>query len=233
MSILSNEKVSREVLFSNAKTAAANLDAARLNAKNVTYADGLDASAALSNALTALNNDMLSSLFDSYLETGVPVEALCKAHFWSRWYAKTNKKDNATTLETRRTRLDLYALLDYAKEIEKPIPQDNAIRTAIAMTAHKVSDYVLSTLTRENAMSIQEPKKALAALIELLNLDGVKARSVDMRWIVYAVTKARDLGELAAINEKSIVPYLMDVLYVQMTGKTYQFEEKKAEEEKA
>lgn len=221
----------RKALIAAARKAAKELDTVRAAKDKKTWAQGMDASEALNNALAALNEDVLTEVYTDALRTDAPITAICKAMAYPRWYAKTNKKDNVTVLESRSTRLSVLDFIKFAEESDTfdSIKDGDKIKTALCDAARKVSDYVLDTLKSEKTISIQTPKKALNALFSLLKIEGVIARSVDMRFIVYATTKAKKLGELAAITDKSIVPYIMDVISVQLRGVEYKFEEKEEE----
>ncbi len=74
-----------------------------------------------------------------------------------------------------------------------------------------------------------QAKAALETLIQAIGLEGVHARSVDVRFIAYAVTRAHKLGELAQIKESAIAPYIMDVFAMQLRNAEYKFEEKEEE----
>jgi hypothetical protein len=219
----------RAALLDTARKEAKTLDEVRANKEKATWKEGMDATESLNNALSALNADMLNEVYNNAMNTSSPIATLCKMSFYPKWYAKTNKKDNVTSLENRDTRLNVLDFIEWAADNETPIKDADKIKTALCDAARKVSDYVLDTLKSEKTISIQTPKKAMNALFALLNVDGIVARSVDMRFIVYATTKARKLGQLAEITDKTIVPYIMDVVTVQTRGIEYKFEEKEEE----
>jgi len=68
-------------------------------------------------------------------------------------------------------------------------------------------------------------------LFKTMGLD-IHANGKDVRFIAYAATRARGLGELAEITERTITPFIIDVISIRERGVEYKFEEKK-EEEKA
>lgn len=222
----------RKALRKTALAAAKKLDETRATKEKSTWKEGMDVSEALNNALAALNADMLEECYETALKSDCPVATLAKMLTYPKWYAKTNKKDNVTTLETRATRLNVLDFLKWAAESEKYDAPKNAdaIITALADTARKLADYVLASITGDKA-SIRATLPAMEKLFKTMGLD-IHANGKDVRFIAYAATRARGLGELAEITERTITPFIIDVISIRERGVEYKFEEKK-EEEKA
>lgn len=227
--------ISKDELLKLVKSAAADF-AANKNAKEEVTAKVMeDSASALDEAVSKYNDAVLAEAYAEVAASDSPVVALCKRFAWSKMYTSL-QKDKSTgaltvQLNSRRTRFSLINFLDYCEEQEVEIPNAPAIRNAIVKAARVLSEYVLGSIVTKKDENVKtcNIKTAKDALEELIEAIGMKshARSVDVRFIAFAVTKARDLGELAKITDSSLAPYLMDVFHVQIEKKQYKFEEKK------
>ena len=76
-------------------------------------------------------------------------------------------------------------------------------------------------------------KAGLYNFVSKLGIAGLKVRNTDVRFLSMAVTSARDLGEVAEITPAHLVPYLMDLVYVQTEELQYNFAAKESKKEQA
>lgn len=218
-----------EALRSALKVAVEKYDAATATKTEMTAAAYLDIVEAKDKAAAAYNAAVLASHYDRFLSTDSPVAALARALHWSKLVPVT-AKEGGTTLRGRSTRFNLLDFIKYAAEVEKPIANADAIKKAIVAASESIADYVIAQVTKEAGASIQTPKAALRAVFGLLGIDGLTVRSKDMRFITYAVTHARELGELSKITSASVAPFIMDIINAQVNGVEYHFAEEKKEE---
>lgn len=211
---------------------AALLDTARAAARNYDNVHNDDTSVlkavkavdkAMNDALKALNDDMLTEVYTTAMAAPSPMAALAKTAFYPKWNKKTVK--GVTSLETRETRLNVVDFIDWAADNDSPLKNADAVKTALADTARKVADYVLAEITTDKGGSVRATLPAMEKLFKAMNLD-VHANGKDVRFIGFAATKARKLGELAEITADTVTPFIMDVVTIRERGIEYSFEKK-------
>lgn len=205
-------------------------DAATSTKTELTAAAYLDIVEQKDKAVNAYNAAALTACYDRFLSAdGSPVAALAKCLHWSRLVATTSK-DGGTMLRGRSTRFNLIDFINYAADTETPIVNGDAIKSAMKTAAETLSAYVLAQVTKEGGMSIDAPKKALQSALDTLGIDKLFACSKDVRFIAYAVTHARELGELAKITPATVCPFIMDVVNAHINKVSYHYAEEKKEE---
>lgn len=214
------------------KAAAEKYDAATATKTEMTAAAFLDIVEAKDKAAAAYNAAALESHYDRFLSTDCPVAALARALHWSKLVPVT-AKEGGTTLRGRATRFNLLDFIKYAADHEHAIVNGEAIKAAVTAAAETLSAYVLAQVTKEGGMSIAAPKSALEKVLGLIDVDKIHADSKDVRFIAYAVTHARELGELSKITPATVAPFIMDVINAKLNGVKYRFAEEKKEEEAA
>jgi len=211
--------------------AMAAYDVAESKKAEITAAAYNDAVKAMRDAVAAYNDAALANMYDTFIESGAPIEKLARALHWSKM-AIVTKKDTGTMMQGRSTRFDLLNLLKYAAEHDRPIEGAADIAAAMTAAAAAIADHISANITKEGGASVATVKAALQAVLDKLGIEKLFARSKDIRFIEYAVTRARELGELAKITPAAVAPYIMDVVNAQIYGKVYTFAaDKKADAE--
>lgn len=180
-------------------------------------------------ALTAYTAAVKYDLYAQCMKEDNPLRALCALGTYPKY--KVKKEDGASVLGCEDTRISMLDFLAYADESGQPIKDAHLIKTKLDRVAEVVAAWVHGKV-QDEVTRIDLPKEALSELIALCGFDSkdggkykpVHARSIDLRFIAFAVTKARGLGKLGRITAKSVTPYIMDVFHIQLTGGKYDFE---------
>lgn len=207
---------------------------------NHTAQERTDAEQALQTALNTANTQRLERLFTECDHAGNPLQALLTNKSWSPYIARrttdrTTRKISYNIM-TRRSRVNL---LDYFKHAELKgvtLPTSvDVLRNLLESACNTLSAYVLSSIQQDelSSVSVSNVKAGLYNFVSKLGISGLKVRNTDVRFLSMAVTRARDLGELAEITPAHLVPYLMDLVYVQTKELQYNFAAKEAKKEQA
>ena len=135
---------------------------------------------------------------------------------------------------TRRARVNLLDYLKHAelKGVTLPTSVD-MLRNLLESACNTLSAYVLASIQQDelSSVSVSNVKAGLYNFVSKLGISGLKVRNTDVRFLSMAVTRARDLGELAEITPAHLVPYLMDLVYVQNEELKYGFAAKESKQE--
>lgn len=179
----------------------------------------------MDKALSTLNNDMLSEVYNRCLSSNTPVSTFALTNKYTRWTARVDKDGQVVT---RSERLDLNAFFTYAKEQGKPIIESEALISLLDVLTDHLNILVDARLSKdEHNLYINKAKCALHKLLQAINVAGVKARPIDIEYLTMALTRAKSMGVIDNINNASTTRFLMDVFHVQLTGGMYKRPEKK------
>lgn len=135
---------------------------------------------------------------------------------------------------TRRARVNM---LDYLKHVddvglELSVSTDT-LRNLLESACSALASFVLSSVQQdEDGISVSVVKAGLYNFISKLGIAGLKVRNTDVRFLALAVTRARDLGELAEITPNRLVPYMQDLVILQLDGRQYNFAAKEGKKNK-
>lgn len=218
---------------------AASAVAAILNAPTQhTAQQRMDAETALQNALNKANTAKLEEIYTSFDKTENPLQAFTSVRAWNPYIVrKTTDRTSRQVSYSIMNRRQRLSILDYLKHAEDqgitlPTPAD-VLRDLLDSACTTLSAYVLSCIRSEDvpAVSISNVKAGLYNFMSKLNVPSLKVRNTDVRFLAMAVTRARDLGELAEIDASHVAPYLMDMIYAQAHGIDYGFASKEAKKE--
>ena len=225
--------ISKDNLYTAAKEAAKVYAVALNKQDEVTAKEFYNAKEAMDKSIVAYNDATLKEAYDELLSADNPIVALCRRFAWSKIVARSVTNNTSKTisisLNGRRTRFNILDFLDYAEKEDYVFPNAAAIKNTMTLSARTLTNYIRGCITNEKTTPIGTAKSALQQLIDAIGMEDVHANSVDVRFITFAVTKARDLGELAAITDSAVAPYIMDVFHVQINRLAYKFEQKKDE----
>ena len=207
---------------------------------NHTAQERIDAQTALQTALNKINAQRLERLFTECDVANNPLQALLSNKSWSPYVArrKTDPKTGkiSYSIMTRRARVNLLDYLKHAelKGVTLPTSVD-VLRNLLESACNTLSAYVLSSIQQDelSSVSVSNVKAGLYNFVSKLGIAGLKVRNTDVRFLSMAVTRARDLGELAEITPAHLVPYLMDLVYVQTEELQYNFAAKESKKEQA
>ena len=211
------------------------------NPMNHTAQQRSDVERALQDALNSANSERLQRLYADCDAAENPLQALLTNRAWSPYTVRKNT-DRTTlhvsvNLMTRRARVNL---LDYLKHVddvglELPVSTDT-LRNLLESACNALASFVLSSVQQdEDGISVSSVKAGLYNFISKLGIAGLRVRNTDVRFLALAVTRARDLGELAEITPSRLVPYMQDLVVMQLDGRQYNFaakEEGKKKENK-
>lgn len=205
---------------------------------NHTAQERIDAETALQTALNTANTQRLERLFTECDHADNPLQALLTSKNWSPYIArrKTDPKTGkiSYTVMTRRARVNLLDYLKHAelKGVTLPTSVD-MLRNLLESACNTLSAYVLASIQQDelSSVSVSNVKAGLYNFVSKLGISGLKVRNTDVRFLSMAVTRARDLGELAEITPAHLVPYLMDLVYVQNEELKYGFAAKESKQE--
>lgn len=207
---------------------------------NHTAQERTDAEQALQTALNTANTQRLERLFTECDDAENPLQALLTNKSWSPYMARRTT-DRATrrisySIMTRRARVNLLDYLKHAelKGVTLPTSVD-VLRNLLESACNTLSAYVLASIQQDelSSVSVSNVKAGLYNFVSKLGISGLKVRNTDVRFLSMAVTRARDLGELAEITPAHLVPYLMDLVYVQTEELQYNFAAKESKKEQA
>lgn len=196
---------------------------------NHTAQQRIDVEAALQSALNSANSERLQRLYADCDSAENPLQALLTNRAWSPYTVRKNT-DRTTlhvsvNLMTRRSRVNL---LDYLQHVDKtgielPVSTDT-LRNLLESACNALASFVLSSVQQdEDGISVANVKAAMHNFISKLGIAGLHVRNTDVRFLALAVTRARDLGELAEITPARIAPYLQDLVVMQLDGRQYNF----------
>ena len=220
----------RAALLSSARDAFIKLNNLQNDAE-AKNKDILSAREGYESALSALNLDARNNAYASALLDANPVAALCKATHYTRFAFRAKKTGvECASLTARLNLLDFFAACEEGK-VSLPV-EIQPVKNALAKVATAVKTMVNEGVTKET-MSTKATKEALVDFIKTTGVEGVHGRSVDARFLAFAVTKAKEMGELADITVESVVPFVMDMFHVQLLGLEYKFETKETKKEEA
>ena len=193
---------------------------------------------ALQDALSSANSERLQRLYADCDAAENPLQALLTNRAWSPYTVRRNT-DRTTlrvsvNLMTRRSRVNL---LDYLQHVDKTgielSVSTDTLRNLLESACNALASFVLSSIQQEDGISIANVKAAMHNFVSKLGIPGLRVRNTDVRFLALAVTRARDLGELAEITPSRLVPYMQDLVILQLDGRQYNFaakeEGKKAE----
>lgn len=219
----------REVLLATAREKAHAFYA--IDKEKATAKEYFDAQTAMNEAVKAVNADMVTAVYSRVLATEHPVAELCKTYRYTSMRPHNSK--GAVSLVGVDARLDLLAFLGHCNESGATLDIDTkALVSALDTLAVELEKKVRADITKEAEVGTKELKSALEVVINLLNVEGVHARSKDARYLAYAATKAKSLGVLADIDADTVIPFLMDVMKVQLRKEEYLFEKEMPKESK-
>lgn len=214
------------------------LEAILNNPMNHTAQQRSDVERALQDALNSANTERLQRLYADCDSAENPLQALLTNRAWSPYTVRKNT-DRTTlhvsvNLMTRRSRVNL---LDYLQHVDKtgielPVSTDT-LRNLLESACNALASFVLSSVQQdEDGISVSAVKAGLYNFVSKLGIAGLRVRNTDVRFLALAVTRARDLGELAEITPSRLVPYMQDLVVMQLDGRQYNFEEGKKKENK-
>ena len=196
---------------------------------NYTSQQRTDAEQALQSALNKANAERLQRLYADCDAAENPLQALLTNRAWSPYTIRKNT-DRTTlhvsvNLMTRRARVNM---LDYLKHVddvglELSVSTDT-LRNLLESACSALASFVLSSIQQdEDGISVSAVKAGLYNFVSKLGIDGLRVRNTDVRFLALAVTRARDLGELAEITPNRLVPYMQDLVILQLDGRQYNF----------
>ena len=199
--------------------------------EKATAAEYLKAQEDMNEAVKAVNADMVTSVYSRVLATEHPVAELCKTYRYTSMRPHNNK--GAVSLVGVDARLSLLDFLTHCNESGATLDIDTkALVSALDTLATELEKKVRADITKEAEVGTKELKSALETVINLLNVEGVHARSKDARYLAYVATKAKRMGVLADITAENVVPFLMDIFKVQLRKEEYMFEKELPKESK-
>ena len=199
------------------------------NAK-VTAAVSLAAKESMDKAYSAYNDKVKKNAYSLALASESPIAYLCKARNYSSAHARCDKNGVVSNV-FRSTRFDLLDFIAYAKSknINLPVAGSDDFKAKLKVFAEKLSDYVLACIRKEEVTNIKQAVESLEAVCRCIGVPGVHGRKKDVRFMGFVATRAKELGVLSTIDDKAVVPFIMDMYHVQLLKKEYAFEEKKSE----
>lgn len=200
-----------------------------------TAQERMDAEQALQSALSSANTERLHRLYTDCDAAENPLQALLTNRAWSP-YAIRKSTDRTTlhvsvNLMTRRSRVNMLDYLRHVDDVglELPVSTDT-LRNLLESACSALASFVLSSVQQdEDGISVSSVKAGLYNFISKLGIAGLKVRNTDVRFLALAVTRARDLGELAEITPNRLVPYMQDLVILQLDGRQYNFAAKEKE----
>lgn len=200
-----------------------------------------DVEQALQDALNSANTERLQRLYTDCDSAENPLQALLTNRAWSPYTVRKNT-DRTTlhvsvNLMTRRSRVNL---LDYLQHVDKTgielSVSTDTLRNLLESACNALASFVLSSVQQDtDGISVTNVKAAMHNFVSKLGIAGLRVRNTDVRFLALAVTRARDLGELAEITPARIAPYLQDLVVMQIEERPYSFaakEEGKKKENK-
>ncbi len=192
-----------------------------------------DVERALQDALNSANAERLQRLYEDCDSAENPLQALLTNRAWSPYTVRKNT-DRTTlhvsvNLMTRRSRVNL---LDYLQHVDKTgielSVSTDTLRNLLESACNALASFVLASVQQdEDGISVSSVKAGLYNFISKLGIAGLKVRNTDVRFLALAVTRARDVGELAEITPSRLVPYMQDLVVMQLDGRQYNFAAKK------
>lgn len=196
---------------------------------NYTSQQRTDVERALQDTLNSANAERLQRLYADCDAAENPLQALLTNRAWSPYTIRKNT-DRTTlhvsvNLMTRRARVNM---LDYLKHVddvglELSVSTDT-LRNLLESACSALASFVLSSVQQdEDGISVSAVKAGLYNFVSKLGIAGLKVRNTDVRFLALAVTRARDLGELAEITPNRLVPYMQDLVILQLDGRQYNF----------
>jgi len=210
-----------------AEKAIANFKAISSNPKSLNE-QVQSARSEMDKALAALNNDMLSEVYDRCLSKDNPVSAFALTNKYTKW---TSRVDKNGCIVSTTDRLDLSLFFNYAKDKAMPIVDEHALIDSVKALSAKLEVLVAARLHKEDDCKTEkmQAKCALHKVLTAINVEGVKARPIDAEYLAIVLTKAKSMGKIDNIDPKATMRYLMDVFHVQLNNLKYDFANVKAD----
>lgn len=198
-----------------------------LDSAKVTAAVSAAANDAMTKATNAYNTAVKEAAYEIALASEHPVGYLCKARKHTTMHPRSDKKAGVTTT-SRSARFDLFDFIEYAasEKVNKPVAGADMLKEKLAAVAEKLGEYVDASMKKDANPVTKHCAAALEDLCKYIGVPGVHGRAKDVRFLSYAVTKAKELGELSKITADTVAPFIMDMYHVQLLGKEYTFESK-------
>lgn len=193
---------------------------------------------ALEQAVTAYNQQTLEAAYADFDKADAPLQALAIRATWDK--LTTRRKDGTTSIVFRSTRFDVSDYLRHVvdarkdgKTINLPASIDT-IKEALKKASEALSAFLIASVNQDTEpVSIKSTAAAVYNYARLYNVDGVKIRPADIRYLAAVICKAGELGELKAVKPDTVARYLLDVVHVQTKGnKNYTLESAKKAEKK-
>ena len=197
-----------------------------------------DAEQALQASLNTANAERLQRLYGDCDAAENPLQALLTNRAWSPYVVR--KSTDRTTLHisvnlmTRRSRVNLLDYLRHVDEtgLELSVSTDT-LRNLLESATGALASFVLASVQQDDdGISVASVKAGLYNFVSKLGIAGLRVRNTDVRFLALAVAKARDLGELAEITPARLVPYMQDLVVMQLDGRQYGFAAKEKKETK-
>lgn len=203
--------------------------AAILNAPaDHTAQERIDAELYLQTVTNSVNADLLAKEFADFDRASNPLYAFAHRRFWNPVYMRRTSdrttKQVSFSLTSRRQRLNVLDYLKHAEDKSITLPESvDTLRNLLNSACKTLSDYVLSCIRDDtvSTISVSNVKAGLYNFVSHLHIDNLKVRNQDVRFLAMAVTRARDLGELAEVDAPHVAPYLMDMVHVFLEDKEY------------
>ena len=194
---------------------------ADVNAKN---ADVRAARDALEQAVNAYNQHTLEAAYADFDGADAPLRALAVRATWDK--LTTRRKDGTTSIVFRSTRFDVLGYLQHVVDARKngatiTLPASiDTIKDALKKASEALSAYVLYGINHDTeGVSIKNTAATIYNYARLYNVDSLRIRPADVRYLAMIVTRAGELGEIRAVKPETVARYLLDVVHIQTKGK--------------
>lgn len=179
---------------------------------------------AMNTAIDALNRDMLVEIYTRCLSSDNPISAFARTNKYTMYTSRLTKDG---VLCNRTERLNLNSFFQYAKDQATPIVDEHALQTKLEDLTDKIMRYVAARIQKEDdtcGLELNKAKCALDKVLKAINVEGVKARNIDVKYLSTVMPKAKKMGLIDKIDTNTTSRYLMDVFHVQITGVEYDFD---------
>lgn len=197
----------------------------------------VNAKTALEQALQTYNDETLSLAYTNFDASADPLQTLARRATWDKAYPRIHK-DGTTEVVFRATRFDVLSYLEHVAErraddptISIALPASlDTIKDALKKASEALSAYVLFSINHDTeGVSIKNTAATIYNYARLYNVDSLRVRPADVRYLAMVVTRAGELGEVRTIKPESVARYLLDAIHVQSIGQNYMLESKKTE----
>lgn len=180
------------------------------------------AKSAMDKAVSTLNEDMLSEIYDRVLSTPNPMSAFAKTNKYSKATSKLAKDGTVVFMTAPLSMPDFF---EYAKKKGTPIMDEANLTGLISALLTKIKAIASVRLNSENeaGLEVSQAKCALDKVLKAINVEGVKARKIDAEYLYVALVNRRTMDDLSNISDNQVMLVLMDVFHHQITGKKYDF----------